>query len=333
MERVSAIARHVVPSETSQLQGAPQRPHELIVDAWAQHPTARFLDEPFLESLRRWTRSLSSGATGLSQSLEAGDPPLELTVDSMDAGGVRHTLLNAWAPPKRAPLISNDEVAACVVRYPQRFSGIGSVDFSRPMDAIREIRRCAHDLKFVGIRILPWLCEVRSIECRAHLDRRSHIARTAVVVPAGSSDRQAILSNLRDMLRARAATMHTDRPHGSADAVRGRAPDLSRRDRTSLPGPDDRRRPHWRSLDQRYARQRRPGHSSHATCPDGTSISHPTLVVWIEAIAVATKHQNVYIDTSAYSVRRYPNSLVCVDARRDRLDPAICTRRMTSWYS
>jgi hypothetical protein len=29
-----------------------------------------------------------------------------------------------------------------------------------------------------------------------------------------------------------------------------------------------------------------------------------------EAIAVATKHENVYIDTSAYTVRRYPAQLV-----------------------
>ena len=29
-----------------------------------------------------------------------------------------------------------------------------------------------------------------------------------------------------------------------------------------------------------------------------------------EAIAVATKHENVFIDTSAYTVRRYPPSLV-----------------------
>lgn len=29
-----------------------------------------------------------------------------------------------------------------------------------------------------------------------------------------------------------------------------------------------------------------------------------------EAIAVATKHENVYIDTSAYTVKRYPEQLV-----------------------
>jgi hypothetical protein len=29
-----------------------------------------------------------------------------------------------------------------------------------------------------------------------------------------------------------------------------------------------------------------------------------------EAIAVATKHQNVHIDTSAYTVRRYPAALI-----------------------
>jgi predicted TIM-barrel fold metal-dependent hydrolase len=29
-----------------------------------------------------------------------------------------------------------------------------------------------------------------------------------------------------------------------------------------------------------------------------------------EAVAVATKHRNVYIDTSAYTIRRYPREIV-----------------------
>jgi predicted TIM-barrel fold metal-dependent hydrolase len=52
---------------------------------------------------------------------------------------------------------------------------------------------------------------------------------------------------------------------------------------------------------------------------DQIAIDFPELVIvgghigypWTEEmIAVATKHANVYIDTSAYTVRRYPSQLV-----------------------
>ena len=52
---------------------------------------------------------------------------------------------------------------------------------------------------------------------------------------------------------------------------------------------------------------------------DRVALDFPELVIvgghigypWTdEAIAVATKHQNVYIDTSAYTVRRYPAALI-----------------------
>jgi predicted TIM-barrel fold metal-dependent hydrolase len=52
---------------------------------------------------------------------------------------------------------------------------------------------------------------------------------------------------------------------------------------------------------------------------DQVALDFPELVIvaghigypWTdEAIAVATKHENLYIDTSAYTVKRYPASLV-----------------------
>lgn len=48
-----------------------------IVDVWMQHPTRRFLEQPFFESLRRWTREDS-----------APDVPLSLTIGTMDQAGV-----------------------------------------------------------------------------------------------------------------------------------------------------------------------------------------------------------------------------------------------------
>ncbi len=117
-----------------------------IVDAWAQHPTPRMLSEPMFDSLRRWT----------GQNLAVPDIPLAATLGAMDAAGVRTALLSAWHGPQGA-LISNDEVAGWVKQHPDRFAGIGSVDLGRPMDAVRELRRCVRALGFKGLRLLPWL--------------------------------------------------------------------------------------------------------------------------------------------------------------------------------
>lgn len=115
------------------------------IDVWMQQPTERFLAQPFLESLRRWTRQDRLAC-----------PPLEMTIASMDQAGVATGLLSAWHGPT-GPLISNDEVADFVSRFPDRLRGIASVDLSRPMDAVRELRRCTRQLGFVGVRIVPWL--------------------------------------------------------------------------------------------------------------------------------------------------------------------------------
>jgi uncharacterized protein len=41
-----------------------------------------------------------------------------------------------------------------VAQAPDRLLGAGSVDISRPMDAIKEIRRCVKELGFKAIRVL-----------------------------------------------------------------------------------------------------------------------------------------------------------------------------------
>ncbi|AXB48624.1 amidohydrolase [Amycolatopsis albispora] len=115
-----------------------------IIDAWMQQPGARFMAEPWLDTVLRWT-----GTARLA-------PPLQETLSEMDNAGVRAGLLSAWYSP-RGPLITNDEVAAVVERHPARFAGIASVDLADPMGAVREIRRCVRDLGFVGVRVVPWL--------------------------------------------------------------------------------------------------------------------------------------------------------------------------------
>jgi predicted TIM-barrel fold metal-dependent hydrolase len=116
-----------------------------IIDVWMQHPTRRFLDQPFFESLRRWARQDS-----------IPDIPLSTTVETMDQAGVGVGLLAAWWGPQ-GPLIDNDEVASFVREHPGRLLGIASVNLHRPMEAVRELRRCVRQLGFRGLRIVPWL--------------------------------------------------------------------------------------------------------------------------------------------------------------------------------
>lgn len=116
-----------------------------IIDAWMQHPTRRFLEQPMFESLRRWTRQDA-----------AAEIPLATTIAAMDQGEITLGLTSAWHGPQGA-LIDNDEVAGFVKAHPTRLRGIASVDLSRPMAAVREFRRSIRSLGFCGLRVLPWL--------------------------------------------------------------------------------------------------------------------------------------------------------------------------------
>src|SRR5271157_5732709 len=122
---------------------------ESIIDVWMQHPTARFMAHPMLDSLRRWTRR--EDASNLQREL-----PIESTLAAMDAAGVGKGLACAWYGPQGA-LVSNDEVAAVVRSAPERFIGIASVNLNSPMEAVRELRRSVRELGFRGLRIVPWL--------------------------------------------------------------------------------------------------------------------------------------------------------------------------------
>lgn len=116
-----------------------------IVDVWAQHPTDRFLGQPWLASLERWRGGAFKAF------------PLEKTVSVMDAAGVGTALLSAWHGPDGS-LISNDEVAESIAAYPDRFAGLATVDLADPVGAGREIRRCVEEVGgFVGVRVVPWL--------------------------------------------------------------------------------------------------------------------------------------------------------------------------------
>ncbi len=118
----------------------------MIVDAWMQHPTPRFLAHEAFASLRRW----------VGDSLPTEELPLAATIAAMDAGGIDYGLISAWHGPE-GPLIGNDEVAAFVAQHPERLGGLAAVDLRDPVRAVRELRRCVTELGFKGLRAVPWL--------------------------------------------------------------------------------------------------------------------------------------------------------------------------------
>lgn len=215
----------------------------MIIDAWGQHPTLRHTQDPIFDSLRRWTKS----------ALPVEQMPVGQTVSLMDRGKVDRMLISAWVAPRNV-MISNDEVASFVAEAPDRLIGVGSVDISRPMDAMREVSRCVRELGFKAIRVLPWLWEVPPT------DRRFYPVYAACVQEGVPFCTQI---------------GHTG-PLMSSEV--GRPIYL---DQVALDFPE--------------------------LVIVGGHIGYP----WAdEAIAVATKHINVYIDTSAYTVRRYPPQLI-----------------------
>ncbi|MBZ0121764.1 MAG: amidohydrolase family protein [Sandaracinaceae bacterium] len=119
---------------------------EKIIDAWMQHPTQAFIDDPMFASLRRWMR-----ADG-----KIDPPSAELTVMAFRSAGVTRAVACGWHGPRGA-IISNDEVAELVRAAPDLFVGLASVDLAQPMAAVRELRRAVRELGLIGLRMLPWI--------------------------------------------------------------------------------------------------------------------------------------------------------------------------------
>jgi uncharacterized protein len=121
-----------------------------IIDAWMQLPNTAYLLDPMFDSLRRWPTAWK---------LLAQDNPAithDEALDNLLAQGVTQVIASAWWGPA-GPMITNDEVAAAVRAHPRHVVGVASVDISRPMTAVRELRRCVKQLGFKGLRVLPWL--------------------------------------------------------------------------------------------------------------------------------------------------------------------------------
>jgi len=229
----------------------------MIIDAWAQHPTARLSNDPIFDSLRRWTRADPGGNLERAAEMSVAD-----TLGAMDAGGVGISLISAWVGP-RGPMISNDEVAGFVGQAPDRLVGVGSVDITKPMDAMREVRRCVRELGFKAIRVLPWLWQLPPTHARFY---PVYAACCELGVPFCTQ-----VGHTGPLLPS-----EFGRPIPYIDQVAIDFPEL---------------------------------------VIVGGHIGYP----WTEEmIAVCTKHPNVYIDTSAYTVKRYPANLVAYLAGHGR---------------
>lgn len=217
----------------------------MTVDVWMQHPTQRFLAHEMFESLRRWTGDALLGDV----------PGIDVTVQVMDAAGVDFGLLSAWSAPHQAPLISNDEVAEWVAAHPGRFGGLACVNLNKPMEAVRELRRCVSELRFKGLRVVPWLWEAPPT------DRRYYpLFAACVELGVPFFTQVGHTGPLRPS--------ETGRPIPYIDQVALDFPEL---------------------------------------VIVGGHIGYP----WTEEmVAVCRKHENVYIDTSAYTTKRLPPELV-----------------------
>jgi predicted TIM-barrel fold metal-dependent hydrolase len=214
-----------------------------VVDAWMQHPTPHFLEQPFFASLRRWV--------GEDQLAEV---PIEFTLASMEAAGVITGLTAAWHGPA-GPLITNEEVAAWVRQGNGRLAGVASVDLYRPMDAVRELRRCVKQFGFKALRVVPWLWNLPPNDrryyplyaecCELGVPFCTQIGHTGPLCPS-----------------------EPGRPIPYLDEVALEFPEL---------------------------------------VIVGGHIGFP----WLdEALSMAMKYPNFYIDTSAYKPSRYPEALV-----------------------
>lgn len=214
------------------------------VDVWMQHPTLRFLRQDMFAPLRRW----------MGAELAEEEPPVDLTLAAMDAGDVNIGLISAWHAPDGA-LISNDEVAKFVAQAPERLVGVASVDISKPVEAVAELRRCVEELGFKALRIVPWLWGLPPNDRHYY---PLYVACVGLGIPFCTQVGHTGPLRPSD----------TGRPIPYLDEVALDFPDL---------------------------------------VIVGGHIGYP----WTdEMIGLARKYPNVYIDTSAYSVRRYPAALV-----------------------
>src|SRR5271157_3982175 len=94
------------------------------IDAWAQPVTGRSRQD-LPEAVRLLEKS------GTARYLDLKLTPAQI-VEAMNAAGIQQLMLSAWCRPGRW-LITNEEVAAHVQAFPDRFAGVAAVDLANPV--------------------------------------------------------------------------------------------------------------------------------------------------------------------------------------------------------
>lgn len=126
-----------------------------IVDVWAQPPLMKKNDLPEVRPLFKASSSpvLEWERKKLSYE-EIADP--SFMVSQMDTAGIDHALLCAWNRPQKV-LISNDQILQYMKQYPNRFSGVVSIDLHNPVQACKDIEYYVKEHNFSAVRVVPWL--------------------------------------------------------------------------------------------------------------------------------------------------------------------------------
>eukprot|EP00483_Globobulimina_turgida_P001328 UN01330 len=125
-----------------------------IVDVWAQPPIRSLFDSlPEVENL---FRASHSPVYEWKKQYLGRDPPISLTLDGMNEAGVDKLMLCGWNRPNKV-LISNEQILEYTQAYPDRFTGIVSVDLTSPVKACQDIDHYVKKHQFGGVRVVPWI--------------------------------------------------------------------------------------------------------------------------------------------------------------------------------
>ena len=116
------------------------------IDVWAQPaPPGAFTSPMFAPLVAR--------AHAADRVSIAASP--EKIIAAMDEAGVEKALLSAWRMKDRW-LISNDQIADIVNRFPNRFVGIASASLDDP-NAPLELESAIKRYGFKALRVVPWV--------------------------------------------------------------------------------------------------------------------------------------------------------------------------------
>jgi uncharacterized protein len=118
------------------------------IDAWAQPANPESLAK--MPEVARLFEQSGSGRL-LAEGLTT-----EQIIAAMNQAGVQTLMLSAWRR-REAWIYDNDQIAAMVNAYPERFVGVAAVNLEKPVEAVRELDRAVRELGFKALRVVPWL--------------------------------------------------------------------------------------------------------------------------------------------------------------------------------